>query len=48
MGATTTAVKGEELLEELGFTADDIDGLRASGVIPHAWHLTAVAAGGGQ
>ncbi|HWZ60834.1 MAG TPA: CoA transferase [Gemmatimonadaceae bacterium] len=38
----------DELLEELGFTADDIDGLRASGVIPHAWHLTAVAPGGGK
>jgi crotonobetainyl-CoA:carnitine CoA-transferase CaiB-like acyl-CoA transferase len=38
----------EELLKELGFGADEIDGLRASGTIPHAWHLEATAAGGKQ
>jgi crotonobetainyl-CoA:carnitine CoA-transferase CaiB-like acyl-CoA transferase len=38
----------DELLEELGFTADDIDGLRVSGAIPHPWHLTAVAPAGGK
>src|SRR5271156_4078309 len=35
----------DELLEELGFTADDIDALRASGAIPHASHVTATAGG---
>jgi crotonobetainyl-CoA:carnitine CoA-transferase CaiB-like acyl-CoA transferase len=37
----------DELLEELGFTADDIDALRASGAIPHASHVTATAGGSG-
>jgi crotonobetainyl-CoA:carnitine CoA-transferase CaiB-like acyl-CoA transferase len=35
----------EELLNELGFTADEIDGFRASGAIPHVWHEP-VAPGG--
>jgi formyl-CoA transferase len=37
----------EELLRELGFTADEIDGFRASGAIPHVWHEP-VAQGGKQ
>ena len=38
----------EELLKELGFTGEDIDGLRASGAIPHVWHLDTANAGGGR
>ena len=38
----------EEVLKELGFTNDDIDALRASGTIPHVWHLEATATGGGR
>jgi crotonobetainyl-CoA:carnitine CoA-transferase CaiB-like acyl-CoA transferase len=37
----------DQVLQELGFDANQIDGLRASGAIPHAWHLES-AAGGGQ
>jgi crotonobetainyl-CoA:carnitine CoA-transferase CaiB-like acyl-CoA transferase len=38
----------EELLKQFGFTSDEIDGLRASGTIPHIWHLEAAPAGGGR
>jgi crotonobetainyl-CoA:carnitine CoA-transferase CaiB-like acyl-CoA transferase len=38
----------DELLKQFGFTDDDIDGLRASGVIPHVWHLETPIAGGGR
>jgi crotonobetainyl-CoA:carnitine CoA-transferase CaiB-like acyl-CoA transferase len=38
----------EELLKELGFSGDQIDGLRASGAIPRAWHLESAAPGGKQ
>ena len=38
----------EELLKQLGFTDDDIDGFRANGVIPHVWHLEAAPTGGGR
>jgi crotonobetainyl-CoA:carnitine CoA-transferase CaiB-like acyl-CoA transferase len=38
----------EELLKQLGFTGEDIDGLRASGTIPHVWHLDTANAGGGR
>ena len=38
----------EELLKQLGFTDDDIDGFRASGAIPHVWHLEAAPTGGGR
>jgi crotonobetainyl-CoA:carnitine CoA-transferase CaiB-like acyl-CoA transferase len=31
----------EEVLRPLGFTGDEIDGLRAGGAIPHARHLEA-------
>jgi formyl-CoA transferase len=37
----------EEVLKQLGFTSGEIDGLRASGTIPHAPHLEAATAGGG-
>jgi crotonobetainyl-CoA:carnitine CoA-transferase CaiB-like acyl-CoA transferase len=38
----------EELLKQLGFTGDEIDSLRASGTIPHVWHLEAATTGGGR
>lgn len=38
----------EELLRQLGFSADEIDGLRAAGAVPHAWHLEASATGGAR
>ena len=38
----------EELLKQLGFTDDDIDGFRASGAIPHVWHLEVAPTGGGR
>jgi crotonobetainyl-CoA:carnitine CoA-transferase CaiB-like acyl-CoA transferase len=38
----------DQILQELGFDAGQIDGLRASGAIPHAWHLEAAATGGGR
>ena len=31
----------EEVLKQLGFTGDEIDGQRAGGAIPHARHLEA-------
>ena len=37
-----------ELLKQLGFTDDDIDGFRANGAIPHVWHLEAAPTGGGR
>ena len=37
----------EDVLKQLGFTSGEIDGLRASGTIPRAWHLEAATAGGG-
>jgi formyl-CoA transferase len=36
----------DELLKQLGFTDDEIDGFRASGTIPHAWHLETAKNGG--
>ncbi len=38
----------DEVLQQLGFDADDIDVLRASGAIPNVWHLEAAASGGAQ
>jgi formyl-CoA transferase len=38
----------DEVLKELGFTTDDIDGFRASGTIPHASNLKPAATGGGR
>jgi crotonobetainyl-CoA:carnitine CoA-transferase CaiB-like acyl-CoA transferase len=38
----------DQVLQELGFDASQIDGLRAGGAIPHVWHLEAAGAGGGQ
>jgi len=35
----------EEVLKELGFSTDEIDGLRASGAIPHPRHLESTAGG---
>jgi crotonobetainyl-CoA:carnitine CoA-transferase CaiB-like acyl-CoA transferase len=34
----------DELLKELGFGPDEIDGFRASGAIPHVWHEVPQAA----
>jgi formyl-CoA transferase len=38
----------DEVLKELGFTPNDIDGFRASGTIPHASNLESAATGGGR
>src|SRR5712664_1226958 len=38
----------DEVLKELGFTAGDIDGFRASGTIPHPSNLESAATGGGR
>jgi crotonobetainyl-CoA:carnitine CoA-transferase CaiB-like acyl-CoA transferase len=38
----------EEVLKQLGFTSDEVDGFRASGAIPHAWHLESATTGGGR
>lgn len=38
----------EELLKQLGFSGDEIEGLRASGAVPHVWHLEAASTGGGR
>jgi crotonobetainyl-CoA:carnitine CoA-transferase CaiB-like acyl-CoA transferase len=38
----------DEVLKQLGFSADDIDGLRATGAIPHAWHLQTTTSGEGR
>ena len=38
----------DEVLKELGFTTNDIDGFRASGTIPHASNLESAASGGGR
>jgi len=35
----------DEVLKQLGFSDGEIDGLRASGAIPHAWHLEEAAGG---
>jgi crotonobetainyl-CoA:carnitine CoA-transferase CaiB-like acyl-CoA transferase len=35
----------DQVLQELGFDASQIDGLRASGAIPHTWHLESAAVG---
>jgi formyl-CoA transferase len=35
----------DEILKQLGFSSDEIDGLRASGAVPHAWHLESAAGG---
>ena len=36
----------EDVLKQLGFTGGEIDGLRATGAIPHASHLETATAGG--
>jgi crotonobetainyl-CoA:carnitine CoA-transferase CaiB-like acyl-CoA transferase len=38
----------EEVLKQLGFNAEEIDSFRASGAIPHVWHLEAATTGGGK
>jgi len=38
----------DEILRELGFDDGQIDDLRASGAIPHVWHLEAATTGGGR
>jgi crotonobetainyl-CoA:carnitine CoA-transferase CaiB-like acyl-CoA transferase len=38
----------EEILEELGFDANQIDGLRASGTVPHVRHLEETTKGDGR
>jgi crotonobetainyl-CoA:carnitine CoA-transferase CaiB-like acyl-CoA transferase len=38
----------EEILEELGFDANQIDGLRASGAVPHVRHLEETTKGDGR
>ena len=38
----------EEVLKQLGFSDDEIDGLRAGGAIPHVWHLEAAIVGGSK
>src|SRR5437660_2816647 len=35
----------DEILKQLGFSSDEIDGLRANGAVPHAWHLESTAGG---
>jgi crotonobetainyl-CoA:carnitine CoA-transferase CaiB-like acyl-CoA transferase len=46
MRAPELGEHNEEVLQQLGFDADEIDGLRASGAIPHAWHMETVTTGG--
>jgi formyl-CoA transferase len=38
----------DEVLKELGFTSDEIAGLRASGTIPHVSNLESAATGAGR
>jgi crotonobetainyl-CoA:carnitine CoA-transferase CaiB-like acyl-CoA transferase len=38
----------DEVLKQLGFTSDEIAGLRASGTIPHVSNLESAATGGGR
>jgi formyl-CoA transferase len=38
----------DEVLKELGFTSDEIAGLRAGGTIPHVSNLESTATGGGR
>jgi formyl-CoA transferase len=38
----------DEVLKELGFTSDQIAGLRTSGTIPHVSSLESAATGGGR
>ena len=38
----------EEILEQLGFSATEIERFRASGAIPHVQHLQAATTGGGR
>ncbi|MGB7467522.1 MAG: CoA transferase, partial [Candidatus Acidiferrum sp.] len=38
----------DEVLKELGFTSDEISGLRAGGTIPHVSNLESTATGGGR
>lgn len=38
----------EEVLKQLGFSGDEIDEFRASGTIPHTWHLEVATTGGGR
>jgi crotonobetainyl-CoA:carnitine CoA-transferase CaiB-like acyl-CoA transferase len=38
----------DQILKEIGFDPDQIDGFRASGAIPHVWHLEAATAGAGR
>jgi crotonobetainyl-CoA:carnitine CoA-transferase CaiB-like acyl-CoA transferase len=48
MRAPELGEHNEEILQQLGFDANEIDGLRAKGAIPHAWHLEAATTGGGR
>jgi crotonobetainyl-CoA:carnitine CoA-transferase CaiB-like acyl-CoA transferase len=48
MRAPELGEHNEEILQQLGFDATEIDGLRAKGAIPHAWHLEAATTGGGR
>lgn len=38
----------DQILEELGFDAGQIEDLRAGGAVPHVWHLEEAATGGGR
>ena len=38
----------DQVLQELGFDASQIDDLRASGAIPHVWHLEEATIGGAR
>jgi crotonobetainyl-CoA:carnitine CoA-transferase CaiB-like acyl-CoA transferase len=38
----------EEVLKQLGFSDNEIDGFRTSGAIPHVWHLESAQAGGSR
>jgi formyl-CoA transferase len=44
-GAPGIGEHNDEVLKELGFTSDDITGLRASGAVPHARHLESTVGG---
>jgi crotonobetainyl-CoA:carnitine CoA-transferase CaiB-like acyl-CoA transferase len=38
----------DEVLKELGFTTDDVDGLRATGAVPRGSNLESAATGGAR
>jgi formyl-CoA transferase len=38
----------QEVLQQLGFSSDEIDRLRASGTVPPVWHLEATPQGDGK